>query len=160
MTNHWHLGTLAQAVNSTLPVLIDALENVQDEIAAKCRVLPGPFIQQLKSLFDNFEPTFSLAPFIQKLSMARVRACCAGAKTMGPDAARSAAPRSTEAPKVPGAKVVVITMQQRRWRRRRRRKKSCRSTPSSYDGIECHVAFPEGGRAIGRVGSLRFTGPA
>ena len=84
------IDAAAKDVNSTLPVLIDALENVQDEIAAKCRVLPGPFIQQLKSLFDNFEPTFSLAPFIQKLSMARVRACCAGAKTMGPDAARSA----------------------------------------------------------------------
>ena len=54
-------------VNSTLPVLLDALENVQDEIAAKCRALPGPFIQQLKSLLDDFEPTFSLAPFIQGL---------------------------------------------------------------------------------------------
>jgi hypothetical protein len=57
-------------VNSTLPVLLDALENVQDEIAAKCRALPGPFIQQLKSLLDDFEPTFSLAPFIQGLLIA------------------------------------------------------------------------------------------
>ena len=37
-------------------------------------------------------------------SMARVRACCAGAKTMGADAARSTAPQSTDAFPVVGVR--------------------------------------------------------
>ena len=54
-------------VTATLPTLLQALEPAQDAIAARCRKLPGPFIEHLASHFDAFEPTFSLAPFIQGL---------------------------------------------------------------------------------------------
>ena len=53
-----------------VPALNSALHKLQDEIAAKCRAMPGPFVASLAKVFDSFEPEFSLAPFIQGLLIA------------------------------------------------------------------------------------------
>ena len=53
-----------------MPALIQALAPLQDDIAKRCRALPGAFIELLSSMFDAFEPEFSLAPFIQGLLIA------------------------------------------------------------------------------------------
>ena len=44
-----------------VPDLLNALVPLQDTIAARCRTLPGALMQQLTSIFDDFEPNFSLA---------------------------------------------------------------------------------------------------
>ena len=57
-------------INVALPALLQALAPLQDDIAKRCRALPGAFIELLSSMFDAFEPEFSLAPFIQGLLVA------------------------------------------------------------------------------------------
>lgn len=53
-----------------IPKMTADLEPIQDSIAAQCRNLPGPFARMLRAEFDKFEPSFSLAPFIQSCLIA------------------------------------------------------------------------------------------
>ena len=58
-------STPKKDVSVILPAMLNKLEPLQDKIAARCRAMPGSYIEFLKNEFDKFEPEFSLAPFIQ-----------------------------------------------------------------------------------------------
>jgi hypothetical protein len=63
-------STRKDVMNQALPALLQALEPLQDDIARRCRTLPGAFIELLSSMIAAFEPDFSFAPFIQGLLVA------------------------------------------------------------------------------------------